>query len=67
MALSEFYATLSHHSCIKYCQAQFQLASLAELSSALILIITPTPTPTNPLLPTPGESSLEPLLDFLGS
>ena len=28
-----------------FCQAQFQLASLAELSSALILIITPHPPP----------------------
>ena len=28
----------------QFCQAQFQWASSAELSSALILIVTPTPT-----------------------
>ena len=34
-----------------YFQAQFQFANLAELSSALILIITPTPNPSTNHLP----------------
>ena len=35
---------ISDH-CFRFCQAQFQLASLAELRLALILIITNHPSP----------------------